>query len=431
MKRTFIKLSQCSSIILCALATQTYAAGFKMEFQSASVLSDAGDAAVVEDASTNWYNSAGLVYLPKQIVMGGFDVYAPVKFSGTAFAPSAIPAPAGSDFFASGSASSHPNSIIPLFHLAYPLNDRIALGLTVAPAWGFVEDYGHQAITRYDLKRIYTRSIDLAPSLAFKLSDHWSFGFGPNFEYFLAKNTTHVRTQGDPLVGGTPGDSIARFYADNISMGAHGGILYRINDCTRLGINYRTKILMELDGFADFGLNNDGVFRSSTFRLRVPLPPTTTLSFYHDLNPCWAIMGSISYDQWNVLSRYISTDLITPVELIPHLESKQDMHNTFDYGLGMHYKWNDKLMLRANVKYEPTPTRDQFRDILFPDGTKLGFQIGGRYQIKKKLALDMVYGHVFVQKVEINGFNPLSLAVVQGHAKTRIDLVGAQLVWDI
>lgn len=431
MKRMFLKLSRYSSAIMLVLATQAHAAGFKMEFQSASVLSDAGDAAVVEDAGTNWYNSAGLVYLPRQVVFGGFDVYAPARFSGTAFAPSAIPAPAGSDFLATGRASSHPNSIIPLFHLAFPLNNTIALGLSVVPAWGFAEDYGNTALTRYDLKRIYTRSIDVAPSLAFRLSDCWSFGFGPNFEYFLAKQSIHVRTQGEELVGGTPGDSIARFYADDIEMGGHAGVLYRLSDWTRFGLNYRSKLVMDLDGNAVFGLNNDGVFTSESFKLRAPFPATTTFSFYHDFNPCWAIMGSVSYDQWSVLNRFISEDLVTPLEVIPHLESKQNMHNTFDYGLGTHYRWNDKLMLRANVKYEPTPTSDRFRDILFPDGDKLGFQIGSRYQINKKLALDLVYGHVFVRRVEINSVNPLTLATLQGHSKSKIDLIGAQLVMDM
>ena len=64
-----------------------------MEFQSASILADAGEAAVVEDAGTNWYNSAGLVYLPRQVVFSAINVYAPTKFTGLAVAPTTIPPP--------------------------------------------------------------------------------------------------------------------------------------------------------------------------------------------------------------------------------------------------------------------------------------------------------------------------------------------------
>ena len=67
--------------LLMAMSSQLYAAGYRMEFQSASVLADAGEAAVVEDASTNWYNAAGITSLPQQLVVTGFDVYAPTTFS--------------------------------------------------------------------------------------------------------------------------------------------------------------------------------------------------------------------------------------------------------------------------------------------------------------------------------------------------------------
>jgi long-subunit fatty acid transport protein len=134
--------------LLAAFVSQAYASGYKVEFQSASVLADAGEAAVVEDAGTNWYNAAGLVYLPLQVAMSTIDVYAPVKFSGNVNAPSTLNqlgVPANlfaSNYTANGTASSHPNSILPAMHMSAPVSPGIALGLSVAPAFGFTEDYG-------------------------------------------------------------------------------------------------------------------------------------------------------------------------------------------------------------------------------------------------------------------------------------------------
>src|SRR5436190_3289625 len=99
--------------LLMAMSSQLYAAGYRMEFQSASVLADAGEAAVVEDAGTNWYNAAGLTSLPLQVVMSGIDVYAPTTFHGSVNAPSSLnlfPFPINtfaSNYAASGTASSH------------------------------------------------------------------------------------------------------------------------------------------------------------------------------------------------------------------------------------------------------------------------------------------------------------------------------------
>jgi long-chain fatty acid transport protein len=107
------------------------------------------------------------------------------------------------------------------------------------------------------------------------------------------------------------------------------------------------------------------------------------------------------------------------------------MRNTFDWGLGTHIKLNQQWMLRANVKYEPTPTKNAYRDVNFPDGDKLGFQIGARYNINKQLMVDMLYGHVFVRQEPIGLTNPVTGVTTSGHVNTSINLIGAQLVWNI
>src|SRR5688572_27761079 len=95
---------------------QAHAAGYRLEFQSASVLADAGEAAVVEDASTNWYNSAGLVYLPQQLAISGMQMYQVSKFSGTATTPS----PLGFTNRTSGSDYSYITPFLPGIHYSHP-----------------------------------------------------------------------------------------------------------------------------------------------------------------------------------------------------------------------------------------------------------------------------------------------------------------------
>src|SRR5205809_1999786 len=116
MNRTIKRILRLSGFGLIAiLSSQTYAAGYKLEFQSASVLADAGEAAVVEDAGTNWYNSAGIVYLPQQLAVSSIDLYSRTRFSGSVFAPSL----SGAHFSGSGSASSNSNVMLPGIHYVY------------------------------------------------------------------------------------------------------------------------------------------------------------------------------------------------------------------------------------------------------------------------------------------------------------------------
>lgn len=430
--------------LLAILVSQAYASGYKVEFQSASVLADAGEAAVVEDAGTNWYNSAGLVYLPLQVVMSGIDVYAPTTFHGTVNAPSTLnqfgfPASMfASNYTASGTASSHPNSVLPAFHLSAPMSDSIALGLSVVPAWGFTEDYGESSIVRYNLTRVYTKTLDIAPSIAWKLNSQWSLGIGPDIHYFSAQSKTRVRTESTmPALLGTVGDSTSRFTANDWNYGGHIGLLYKYSDATRVGLNYRSKLMMHLNGDSGFGLDGGGFYETNLFQLPLPLPATTTLSVYHDMTPCWALMGTVAYDQWSSIQNYHARNYIQPPTpgnpsgILPDVVQPQKMHNTFDLSIGTHYKLTENFMLRGSFKYEPSPANDAYRYVNFPDGIKYGVQIGSRYQATKQVALDLIYGHVFVKSAHINDVNPVTGAVASGHSTTSINLVGGQLVWNL
>jgi long-subunit fatty acid transport protein len=64
MRRIHLRKKLAGSLLVGVMTSwslQAAASGYKLEFQSAATLADSGDAAVVEDAGTNWYNSAGLV----------------------------------------------------------------------------------------------------------------------------------------------------------------------------------------------------------------------------------------------------------------------------------------------------------------------------------------------------------------------------------
>lgn len=430
MKNSVFKKSLWTTIGLAViLSSPVYAAGYKMEFQSASVLADAGDAAVVEDAGTNWFNSAGLVYLPQQVVGGLFDVYVPTRFAGSSAAPS-IFGPAFS-FSGSGSARSNPNNIIPLFHYSMPLSKQVALGLSVVPAWGFRQDYGNDTVLRYDLQSVYTRSIDIAPSIAYKFNDNWSFGIGPDINYFYLSSRNMVRTQG-PAPLGTTGDSLSRYSTEDWAYGAHAGILLRLNEGhTRIGLNYRSKIVMHLSGYSDFALDDGPAFENGNFKIVFPLPPTTSLSIYQDINDKWAVMGTLAYDQWSVVKLFHAKNFMQPTGPIPDVVLMERFSNTVDIGVGAHYIINPLWMLRFNMKYEPTPTNNKFRDVSFPDGDKLGVQIGTRFQMTSKIALDALVGHVFVRSVPINVTLPVTGVTVNGRSSTSINVFGAQVVWDV
>lgn len=439
----FKKAFRLSAIGLFVFAAQqAYASGYKLEMQSSSILADSGEAAVVEDAGTNWYNSAGLVDLPQQVVGSAIDVYTHTTFRGNvtapnlySFPPASLPNSVAPIFSQGGKSTSHPNSVLPAIHYNLPflVKDRqYAFGVSIVPAWGLAEDYGSSSFTRYNVTRIYTKTLDIAPSLSVRLNKQWSVGAGPDFHYFSLSTTNHANTSNTLGLAGAPADSIARSNGNSWNYGGHIGLLYKINEATRFGLNYRSKIVQTIDGYSTFGFSGGGPYYStSNFKLRLVLPPVTTLSFYHDINCRWAIMGTASWDQWSVYRNlnahnYMLADGSTLNVVVP-----QNYNNTLDLGLGFHYVLNDMWMLRGNVKYVPSPVPDRYRDLNFPDTDKLGFQIGARAHVTKKLMLDMFYGHVFTSQGSVTYTNPVTFVATNGNVNTSLDIVGAQFVYDI
>lgn len=413
--------------LMAAFSTQVQASGYKLEFQSPSVLADAGDAAVVEDVGTNWYNSAGLVYLPRQITVSSIEMNQRTHFNGTVFAPNIF----NDNFFERGGVTSHNTVALPAMHAGYPINNCWAVGMSVVPAWGLLENYGENAFTRYNLTRVYTRTLDLAPSISWRINNWFSIGAGPDFDYWAIQQRNHIRTQ--PL---TLNDSRSRISTESWAYGGHIGALYRYDDCTRFGINFRSRITHNLKGYSTFDLRDIASFETSKFRVSIPHPASTSASFYHDMNPRWAMMGTLTYDQWSAIDNLAGRNYIQPPNIfnptgLINVTIPQNYHNTFDMSLGTHYKLNDRWLLRGSIKYEQTPTMARTRDINFPDGEKLGLNLGARYQFTNCIALDMIVAHVFTRQVRIDNTSVVTGVVTRGHMDTRIDLAGAQLVWDV
>lgn len=73
------------SLVLAGCASLTHAAGFALIEQNASGLGNAyaGQAAAATDASTIFFNPAGMTYLPdRQVVVAGHLIRPEAKFSG-------------------------------------------------------------------------------------------------------------------------------------------------------------------------------------------------------------------------------------------------------------------------------------------------------------------------------------------------------------
>lgn len=422
----------------------------------------AGIAAEAADASTGWYNPAGLPLLHKQeAVLGGVGVFPSSKLTGsTTFFTTGVPS--FSQTF--GGIDGADNGFVPSFHYALPVGDNAAFGLSVVAPFGLATDWGTTSPLRYQATFTEVLTTNVSPELGAKITENFSIGAGLDIQYARVKFNTMI---GVPTLFSSIGlnpatvDTLSYNNGNSIGVGFHAGVMAMFHDNhTRLGLNYQSKMRHTFNGqsrlygvLASPGIilglpesvnaaNANSVFRNvSLFGSPIEFPDVLTLSAYQDMTDRIALLGSVVYTGWNsfniVQLNNVAAPVINPNTTVTLTQvnsaTLEQYSDTYRVAVGANYLVNNLLMLRVGGGYDPTPTSDIYRDIRVPDVSRWALSVGAHYQPRPAIGVDFGYTHLFqassgaVNRTEAIGttaaFN------VAATSKAFVDLVGAQVVW--
>src|SRR5882672_4370060 len=290
--------------LLAAVSAPASAAFFQIAEQSASGIGNAfaGGAAIAEDASTVWYNPAGMTrFTGAQFVVGGSYIRPSFKADVTS-ASTALGFP-----IAGGGGEAGQDAFVPNLYAIYPVSKRFALGAAVNAPFGLVTDYDDTWAGRYHALRSDIKTVNVNLAAAFKFHDAFSVGLGANHQNLDAELTQAVdfaticTVGGAPPISvpnncgasggfvqpGTPNDGHAKVTAKGDAWGYNAGILSQLG-ATRIGLAYRSKVKYKLDGEFDIAapanvpntlLTNPNVLLVDTgAHTEITLPSTLSLS---------------------------------------------------------------------------------------------------------------------------------------------------------
>ena len=142
-----------------------HAAGFALIEQSASGMGNAyaGAAAVAEDASTIFFNPAGMSLLNgKDLAIAGHAIILNAEFSGSATNPLALgggAATGGSGGDAGGT------SFVPNLYFSMPINDRWSAGIGVNAPFGLVTEYDSDWVGRFQGIKSEITTLNVNPAV--------------------------------------------------------------------------------------------------------------------------------------------------------------------------------------------------------------------------------------------------------------------------
>lgn len=421
---TMSRSTQLSFYVLFGAASSSAgAAGYALIEQSITGLGRAfsGSAAVADDASTIFFNPAGLTNLSRKEMNMGLNLIGPrAEFSDRGSNVNGTPL-IGGDGNNAGELAAVPN-----FYYAQPLNDHTVVGIGVGAPFGLVTDYGDSWQGRYHAIRSDLLTININPSIAFKATEKLSLGFGVNLQYIDLELTQAAN------FGLQRNDGRVRLTADDWSWGYNLGMTYQFTDVTRLGISYRSKITHKLEGDGEFRLPENIQPNATDFGLvdgkidgGVTLPETLSVALLHQLTPKLALMADATWTRW---SRFEELRINSDVDRLNSVKA-EDWDNSMRYGLGLEYQANDRWSWRAGVAYDETPIPNaQRRTPRIPDSDRTWIAVGASYQYSDNIVLDAAYSHIFMKDTNIDDTDANGNQLL-GKYKNSVDIVGVQLRW--
>jgi len=389
---------------LGGMASSAVAGGFAIGTQSGSGTGNAfaGGAAAADDASVAWFNPALMTLLPGKQVAGALHVLKPsFKFENTA-STSPVGTGEGGD---GGDWAYVPNAFFTMV-----INPKLSFGVALNVPFGLKTEYdagwrGQVAALKSEIK-----TVNINPSVAYKVSDTVSIGFGVSVQTIEAELTTFADAAG-----------ISTLSADDKGHGYNLGIMVQASPSTRIGAHYRSAIKYELEGTATFSANPAG---NGNVRAELEVPESLSLSIFHALGD-WELLGDLTWTGWSSIPelRVIRTSGPLSGQTLQALPF--NWKDTWRYAAGANYKVNNQTKVRFGAALDKTPTNDVDRTPKLPDQDRTWLAFGVQYKPSKTSILDVGYAHEFIKDASVNNSQG-ALGQLTGTFKNKADIFSIQ-----
>ena len=455
-------LTACAITIAASLPGLARASNFQLTEQSVTSLGSAhaAGAAYASDASTIWYNPAGLTRLNTPELDTGLSLIR-VGFN---FTPTTAVDAAGQPLTGNNGGNPGKLGAVPFIYYSTPINDKLAFGIGFGVPFGLATSYKANSIFRYQAIYTSVQVFNLNPTLAYKFNDHWSAGFGVDIQKMDVKLTNDVDfgavcfAQVNPVnctaMGLVPQghDGFFQGTASNTHVGFNFGVLWQ-DDTTRVGFAYRSRVKHDLTGSASFTnvpalFSSQGLFQNQGISATFTTPQIVSLSLYQQLDTKWSLMADWSYTGWSSFQN-LTINFSDPN--MPSTTVQEGLSNSNRFAVGANYQFNDQWTFRGGVALDKSPvpnpaapcntaTPPAFatcntsvyasRTARLPDTDRKWVAVGASWKVSDHSQWDIGYAHLFINShVPFSQLDGSSGDYISGQFKGDADILGIQYIY--
>jgi long-chain fatty acid transport protein len=389
-------------LLSCVIFTTPFAAnaaGFALIEQSASGMGNAfaGGSAAAEDASTIYFNPAGMTYIEGMQAVGALHLIKPnAEFNNNGSIPGDFPGPSPVRPLGNTGGDAGDLAFVPNAYFKMDYSDNIKLGIGVNAPFGLKTEYDNGWIGRFQALKSEVKTVNINPAVAFKVNDQLSLGFGVSAMWAQATLTRAVNFP--------TGEGSVKIKGDDWGFGYNLGAIYQITPDTRVGMAYRSKIDQHLEGDVAFVrtalIPNAGNTADSAVTASISLPENFSLSAFSKLNDTWDLMGDVTWTHW---SRFKELKIVrNNGAIVGGAPTPENWENTMRYSVGVNYHYSDVIKLRAGLAYDEEAIKDQFRTARIPGNDRKWLSLGAGWQIAPTSKVDVGYSHLFISSAKID-----------------------------
>ncbi|GAB6405548.1 outer membrane protein transport protein [Pseudomonas sp. MHK4] len=319
------------------------------------------------------------------------------------------------------------------FFISHQIDERSAIGFGMYGNFGLALDYDDDWAGRYFNQEAAIIGVSFQPTLAHKFTDDLSIGIGPRIMYAYYRNETAINNN---LLGLRDSPDGQLEYKDtDVGTGINLGLLYRLNERTKIGLAYTSKINLEFKDSPSVRKVDNPIINAALRRLDVDsleldmsVPQTALLSVAYDLDPQWKLLSSLGWQDWSEFGN-IGVEVDANATNVSRTVDRQ-YKDTWHASLGAQYQANSKLRWSMGLGYDSSAVDDKDRTVDNPMGEAWRLATGINYKVDEELDLHAAYTLVWLGNMDVEQTKSRSGETLSGtYRNSALHIIGGGATW--
>jgi len=319
------------------------------------------------------------------------------------------------------------------FFISHQLDERSSIGFGMYGNFGLALDYDDDWAGRYFAQESAIIGVSFQPTYAYKITDDLSVGLGPRF--MLGYFRTEVAVNNNVLGLGNAEDGQLRYKDTDWGTGANVGVLYNLNERTKLGLAWTSKIKLKFEDKPELKKITNPLLRLALNRLDADqlnvdmnVPQTVTTSVSYQLDPQWTLLGSLGWQDWSDFGK-VGVEVDTDLGSTSRTAQRQ-YKDTWHASIGAQHQINPKLRWNVGLGYDSSAVDDKDRTVDNPMNEAWRLATGVSYALQENVDVHMSYTLIYLGDMDVQQTKARSGGSVSGEYKNAaLHVLGGGVVW--